>query len=73
MPIYTYRCSLCDISDDYMKEIKDRDKKFLCEQEGCSGVMVRDIDAPSFQLKGDGWYKDGYSKKQQKPKKEEVK
>ena len=73
MPIYTYRCSLCDISDDYMKEIKDRDKKFLCEQDGCSGIMIRDIDAPSFQLKGDGWYKDGYSKKQQKSKEETLK
>ena len=57
MPIYTYRCSLCGISDDYIKEIKDRDNKFLCEQDDCSGVMIRDIDAPSFQLKGDGWYK----------------
>ena len=68
MPIYTYKCSLCSFDDDYIKDIKDRDKKFPCEQEGCSGVMMRDIDAPSFQLKGGGWYKDGYSKK---PKKEE--
>jgi len=30
--------------------------------------MIRELDAPSFQLKGDGWYKDGYTKK---PKKEE--
>ena len=68
MPIYTYRCSLCGISDDYIKEIKDRDNKFLCEQDDCSGVMIRELAAPSFQLKGDGWYKDGYTKK---PKKEE--
>ena len=31
--------------------------------------MERGVDAPSFQLKGDGWAKDGYGKKQ-KPKEE---
>jgi predicted nucleic acid-binding Zn ribbon protein len=54
-----------------MIPVKKRDKKFLCEQEGCTGVMERDIDMPSFQLKGGGWYKDGYSKKKQKKKQDD--
>jgi len=54
-----------------MLSVEKRDKKFPCEQEGCTGVMERNIDMPSFQLKGGGWYKDGYSKKKQKEKKDE--
>ena len=68
MPIYTYRCSQCGYVDEIIKDVKKRDKRFLCEQDQCTGVMQRDIDAPSFQLKGGGWYKDGYNKKKQKPK-----
>jgi hypothetical protein len=31
--------------------------------------MERDIDISAFRLKGDGWAKDGYSKKQKEKKK----
>ena len=68
MPLYSYRCNRCGYIDEAFVDVKKRDKKWPCEQEGCTGVMVRELDAPSFQLKGDGWYKDGYTKK---PKKEE--
>ena len=68
MPLYSYRCNQCGFVDEAFIDVKKRDKKWPCEQEGCTGVMVRELDAPSFQLKGDGWYKDGYTKK---PKKEE--
>ncbi len=70
MPIYTYRCNMCGYSDEIIIDVDKRDKKFPCEQGGCTGVMERDIDAPSFQLKGNGWAKDGYSNKKQKPKEE---
>jgi len=69
MPIYTYRCTQCGIVDEYLMLVKKRDKKFPCEQEGCTGVMERDIDISAFRLKGDGWAKDGYSKKPKKEKK----
>jgi predicted nucleic acid-binding Zn ribbon protein len=80
MPLYTYKCTQCDFSDEIMIPVKKRDKKFPCEQEEsfgslrnrCTGVMERDVDIPSFQLKGGGWAKDGYGKKQ-KVKKEEKK
>tara|TARA_B110000438_G_scaffold303304_1_gene364198 strand:- start:1562 stop:1777 length:216 start_codon:yes stop_codon:yes gene_type:complete len=71
MPLYTYKCNQCEFSDEVMIPVKKRDKKFPCEQEGCTGVMERDIDMPSFQLKGGGWYKDGYSKKKQKKKQDD--
>ena len=66
MPIYTYRCTQCGIVDEFIMSVKKRDKKFPCEQEGCTGVMERDIDISAFRLKGGGWAKDGYSKKQKK-------
>tara|TARA_B100001245_G_C22786853_1_gene379725 strand:- start:224 stop:439 length:216 start_codon:yes stop_codon:yes gene_type:complete len=69
MPLYSYRCSLCGISDDYIVDTKKRDKTFPCEQEGCTGIMTREMDAPSIHLKGGGWAKDGYSKKPSKKEK----
>ena len=73
MPLYTYKCNQCEFSDEVMIPVKKRDKTFPCEQEGCTGVMERDIDIPSFQLKGGGWAKDGYGKKKPKEKKVEKK
>ena len=70
MPMYSYRCCICGFVDDVIVDTKKRDKKFPCEQEGCSGVMIREMDAPSFHLKGGGWYKDGYGSKKTKPKEE---
>lgn len=60
MPIYEYRCKKCrkiferfqKISDDPLKECPD-----------CNGRVLRLISETSFSLKGDGWYKDGYSSK----------
>ena len=68
MPYYSYRCNRCGFQDEMFSEVKNRDKSLPCEQEGCTGNMIREFEAPAFQLKGDGWYKDGYTKK---PKKEE--
>ena len=68
MPLYSYRCNQCGFVDEAFIDVSKRDKTGPCEQAGCTGVMIREMDAPSFQLKGGGWYKDGYTKK---PKKEE--
>ena len=71
MPIYTYSCVVCG-------NIKD----VLCEVGGnapycmeCSKPvprkyvkMKRLFRGGSFQLKGDGWAKDGYADKPLKPK-----
>ena len=66
MPLYSYRCNLCGFNDDVLIDTKKRDNKFPCEQEGCTGIMIRELDAPSFHLKGGGWYKDGYNKTNKK-------
>lgn len=71
MPLYSYRCSLCGFVDDVLIDTKKRDKKFPCEQERCTGIMIRELDAPSFHLKGGGWFKDGYGSNKPKPKEDE--
>ena len=71
MPLYTYQCNQCGFTDEAMVPVKKRNKKFPCDQEGCTGVMERDIDVSAFRLKGGGWAKDGYSKKQQKKKQDD--
>ena len=71
MPIYSYRCSNCDFVEEAFVDVNKRDKKWPCEQDGCTGVMEREMDAPSFSLKGGGWFKDGYGSKKPKPKEEE--
>ena len=71
MPIYTYQCCECGLVQEVMCAIKDRNKSHPCNDCLCASKRI--IDLAAFQLRGGGWYKDGYSKKQQKPKKEEVK
>tara|TARA_Y100000310_G_C20676257_1_gene813250 strand:+ start:2327 stop:2551 length:225 start_codon:yes stop_codon:yes gene_type:complete len=73
MPLYSYKCSFCGVVDEYIIDIEKRNKTFPCEQEVCTGLMIRELEAPSFQLKGVGWYKDGYSKPAPKSKSKEEK
>ena len=61
MPIYEYKCDLCNglweeiqkFSDDPLTVCKS------CEKEG--GVHKLIPGQMNFILRGDGWYKDGYS------------
>ena len=65
MPIYEYKCDLCNglweeiqkFSDDPLTVCKS------CEKEG--GVHKLLPGAMNFILKGAGWYKDGYSSSKQ--------
>jgi putative FmdB family regulatory protein len=69
MPIYSYHCEQCDEVYENMRSIKQRDVKLICPQ--CKESCSRILDLSAFQLKGGGWYKDGYSSKKQNTKKEE--
>ncbi len=59
MPIYEYGCPKCgefeirqSVSDPVLKRCPT-----------CKSKVSKLISAPSFQLKGGGWYSDGYQKK----------
>ena len=59
MPTYEYRCQLCAHEMEAYQSIKDA---ALSECPACrEPKLERLISATSFQLKGDGWYKDLYS------------
>ncbi len=58
MPVYEYECKACEkvfeiqqkMADDPLKDCPD-----------CSGPITKLMSMSSFQLKGGGWYADGYS------------
>ena len=68
MPFYTFKCINCG---DEVERLQSFDAKNPdCEK--CYDIntknkseMNRQMGAPGFQLKGGGWFKDGYSSKPQ--------
>ncbi len=61
MPIYEYECENCQHRYDVMCRMSEADNKKICPT--CSSNQSkRRIAGGHFELKGGGWYKDGYSK-----------
>lgn len=58
MPIYEYECSACDKVFEVQQRISD-DPLDTCPD--CQGAVKKLVSVSSFQLKGGGWYADGYS------------
>ena len=54
MPIYEYRCDSCGHELDALQKLSDEPLK---DCPACDADALRRlISAPSFRLKGDGWY-----------------
>jgi len=60
MPIYEYRCRTCSHEFEAMQRVGAGQLR-KCPQ--CSGRLDKLISRTSFQLKGGGWYTQGYSDK----------
>jgi putative FmdB family regulatory protein len=58
MPIYEYECTQCGKVIEVIQRLNAR-APGRCEK--CSGKLKKKISRASFQLKGGGWYSDGYS------------
>lgn len=58
MPIYEYECSACDNVFEVQQRMSE-DPLTSCPD--CEGEVKKLVSASSFQLKGGGWYSDGYS------------
>ncbi len=58
MPIYEYECRECKNVVEQWQSISS-DPLSICPE--CSGEMKKLISSSSFQLKGGGWFADGYS------------
>ena len=78
MPLYEYSCQSCHKTHEVIRKFSDPP---LARCPACGGKLARQITSTSFQLKGGGWYKDGYStprpdkpaEKKEEPKKAEAK
>ena len=64
MPIYEYQCENCDHHFDKLQKISGAPLRECpeCQQE----TLKKLVSAPSFKLKGSGWYETDF--KDKKPK-----
>ncbi len=54
MPIYAYRCSACGHEKDVLQKMSD---PLLTTCPECHAeTFCKQLTAPGFQLKGNGWY-----------------
>lgn len=58
MPVYEYECGRCIKVFEIQQRIADAP---LAVCPDCGGEVRKLISRSSFQLKGGGWYSDGYS------------
>lgn len=58
MPIYEYECQKCQKVTESWQNVSDQP---LTTCAFCQGELKKIISSSSFQLKGGGWYADGYS------------
>ena len=61
MPLYEYVCPKCKHKEEVI--CKHSDPNPVCKE--CAIEMERQLGLSSFILKGEGWYKDGYTKKKE--------
>ena len=58
MPVYEYECSACNKVFEVQQRMSEAPLKSCPD---CAGAVRKLVSASSFQLKGGGWYADGYS------------
>ncbi len=58
MPVYEYECPACDKVFEVQQKMSDAP---LSSCPDCGGEVKKLVSMSSFQLKGGGWYADGYS------------
>lgn len=58
MPIYEYECQSCQ---EVIEKWQSLAEQPLTTCPSCAGALKKIISQSSFQLKGGGWYADGYS------------
>ncbi len=58
MPVYEYECKDCEKVFEVQQRITD-DPLTICPE--CQGEVRKLMSMTSFQLKGGGWYADGYA------------
>lgn len=59
MAVYEYKCTECEHQFIKIFKISERDTPVICPQ--CKAPAEKQVSSSTFQLKGPGWAKDGYS------------
>lgn len=60
MPIYDFKCSKCGTIKEALVKSTEGPYEVWCPK--CDSPMDKEeVQLSNFQLKGSGWYKDGYS------------
>ena len=56
MPIYEYKCELCDLTTTIISSIEDYESEVSCRDNDCSGIMKRVFtNPPGIIFEGGGW------------------
>lgn len=58
MPVYEYECDSCGKVFEVQQRMADAP---LTDCPECEGKLKKVVSMSSFQLKGGGWYADGYA------------
>ena len=64
MPVYEYECKSCEKVFEVQQKMADAPLQSCPE---CEGPVTKIVSMSSFQLKGGGWYADGYASTGAKP------
>lgn len=64
MPIYEYHCDSCGKNFDAIQKFSDEPLS-VCRECGAEGIRKL-LSAPSFRLKGGGWYETDFKNKNQR-------
>jgi putative FmdB family regulatory protein len=67
MPVYEYECKDCNKVFEVNQKIADEP---LSNCPDCQSPVRKLVSMSSFQLKGGGWYADGYASKSSSPQPE---
>ena len=70
MPIYEYKCDVCEEITEEFDKITSTTKTIECSL--CGQPANKIMSLGSFHLKGTGWYKDGYSDKKSMSTEEQI-
>jgi putative FmdB family regulatory protein len=62
VPLYEYECLACGERCERLRRMADADAQVSCPK-CASEQSKRRISGGNFELKGGGWFKDGYQKK----------
>lgn len=63
MPLYEYECRNCSVIEEFIRKPEKRREPGICPHCQSPMTYVDRIHRSNFSLKGQGWYRDGYSGK----------